>query len=470
MASSLANIWRLDGKLDRGKYALWGLLAFAVKFNLDRVVAFGFGRKWNIQNYWVSSVQALNIFSVTRKDAAFLATMLALSLPFIWLGVVLTLRRLRAADLPPWLVIFFFFPFLNLLFFALLCVVPSKEEPRRTAFPRESDRPAFLARIIPDHPVGSAAMSLLLTLFFGVVLSAFGTTFLQAYGWGLFVAMPFCMGVGSALLYGYHQPRGLGSCLMVALVSVALLGGALMAVAIEGLICIVMAAPIGGILALLGGWIGYLIQRRPEAAAHAPAMLILIVLTVPALMGVEAARPSRSFGTAPLFRVDTNMEVDAPPEVVWQRVVSFTQLPEPEDWLFRAGIAYPIRAEIEGQGAGAVRHCVFSTGSFVEPIEVWDAPRLLKFAVTSNPAPMQEWTPYRAVHPAHLDGFLVSRGGQFHLVPLPGGRTRIEASTWYQHHMWPAAYWQLWSDAVIHRIHTRVLKHVKSLAEEELKR
>jgi hypothetical protein len=31
--------------------------------------------------------------------------------------------------------------------------------------------------------------------------------------------------------------------------------------------------------------------------------------------------------------------------------------------------------------------------------------------------------------------------------------------------MWPAAYWHLWSDYIIHRIHGRVLDHIKTLAE-----
>src|SRR5262249_54992988 len=69
------------------------------------------------------------------------------------------------------------------------------------------------------------------------------------------------------------------------------------------------------------------------------------------------------------------------------------------EWIFRAGIAYPIRAEIDGNGQGAERRCVFSTGAFVEPIEVWDEPRRLKFAVTSNPAPMPGWTPYPHIEP-----------------------------------------------------------------------
>jgi hypothetical protein len=81
---------------------------------------------------------------------------------------------------------------------------------------------------------------------------------------------------------------------------------------------------------------------------------------------------------------------------------------------------------------------------------------------------MEEWTPYHAVHPPHLQGFLISKGGEFHLVPLPGNRTRVEATTWYHHSMWPASYWQLWSDAVIHRIHLRVLQHIAQSAEQPL--
>jgi hypothetical protein len=78
---------------------------------------------------------------------------------------------------------------------------------------------------------------------------------------------------------------------------------------------------------------------------------------------------------------------------------------------------------------------------------------------------MQEWTPYRQIHPPHLDNFLESKAGQFRLVPLDGERTLLEGTTWYHHHMWPARYWQVWSDVIIHQIHLRVLNHVKQLSE-----
>jgi hypothetical protein len=37
----------------------------------------------------------------------------------------------------------------------------------------------------------------------------------------------------------------------------------------------------------------------------------------------------------------------------------------------------------------------------------------------------------------------------------------LEGTTWYTNKMRPAAYWQLWSDMAIHRIHLRVLDHIK---------
>ena len=51
------------------------------------------------------------------------------------------------------------------------------------------------------------------------------------------------------------------------------------------------------------------------------------------------------------------------------------------------------------------------------------------------------------------------------LTPLPGGRTRLEGTTWYRHRLRPAAYWKVWSDEIIHQIHLRVLRHIKISAE-----
>jgi hypothetical protein len=264
----------------------------------------------------------------------------------------------------------------------------------------------------------------------------------------------------SVLLYSYHEPRDFVDSMGVALLPVGLVGAGLILVAVEGIICVLMAAPFALALAALGGALGYGIQAH-HWRPHAPAMYSFLILLVPASFGVEHAAALRP----PVYEVRTAVEVGAPPEKVWGQVVAFAEIPPPKELLFRAGIAYPIRAEISGHGVGAVRHCIFSTGPFVEPIEMWDEPRLLRFGVTANPASLNELTPYGHIDAPHLHGYFVSEKGQFSLTALPGGRTRLEGTTWYHDAMWPAAYWHLWSDYIIHRIHLRVLEHIRAEAE-----
>jgi hypothetical protein len=248
----------------------------------------------------------------------------------------------------------------------------------------------------------------------------------------------------------------------VALLPVGLLGAILLVVAIEGLICILMAAPLALGLAALGGSLGCYIQGNYWGAKHGAAMLSVLLFAMPVFFGIERAAALEM----PRFVVRTSIDVKAPPEQVWQQVVAFAEIPPPTEMLFRAGIAYPIRAEITGHGAGAIRRCVFSTGPFLEPIEVWDEPRLLKFGVIASPAPLNEMTPYGHIEPRHLHGYFVSEEGQFLLTTLPDGGTRLEGTTRYLNALWPAAYWHIWSDYIIHRIHLRVLNHIKKAAEQ----
>jgi hypothetical protein len=398
--------------------------------------------------------------------------MVALSLPFIWLGVAMTIKRLRSAGLPPQLVALFFIPFFNLLFFLVLCLWPEQHVAQVDAArasllasvpvgPYADQTLPSLARILPVSAVGSAAVSLLITVPLGFAIAILGACILTNYGWGIFVALPFTMGFMAALIYGVRQPRSLGACIGVAGLSVVLLGAALLGLAFEGVICIAMAAPLALPLAAFGGVCAYGVQKYRTFPNDAPAFLAILLLFTPGIEFLEhaLARPS------PVFVVRSSIDVQAPPEKVWQEVIAFTEIPPPTEFMFRAGIAYPVRAQMFGTGPGAERYCVFSMGAFVEPIEIWDAPYRLKFSVTSNPSPMQEWTPYSHVDPPHLHGFLVSEGGQFLLTALPNGGTRLEGTTWYRHGLWPSSYWRLWSDEIIHRIHLRVLRHIRDEAE-----
>ncbi|HEU4420584.1 MAG TPA: hypothetical protein VFT55_16720, partial [Planctomycetota bacterium] len=158
--------------------------------------------------------------------------------------------------------------------------------------------------------------------------------------------------------------------------------------------------------------------------------------------------------------------VNATPQAVWDQLVAFHEMAPPTELAFRCGIAYPVRATIEGRGPGAIRRCSFSTGDFVEPIEVWDEPRLLRFSVLQCPPPMIESNPFHDhVDAAHLHGFFAAKRGQFELVQQPDGTTLLRGTTWYSHGLRPEGYWTLWSDWLLHTIHRRVLEHIRERAE-----
>ena len=458
MHTGIREQFRLNAPLERGAYFIIGVALFIVKFNVDRLVSkMVFGRSWSffnyLQNTWSPSIPPSSELWQTF-------TLLLISIPFITVGVIITLRRLRSAGLPLWLVVLIFVPLIKVLFFALLSIYPSRTE-RLNRVQGVTDVKGYLGLFIPRNSAAAAAMGIGVALLYTVFSAWVGTTILRDYGWSLFVGLPFIMGFISVLIYGFHGSRTRSQCLMVAANTVVLSGLGLLLVAFEGIICLIMAAPLALGMALMGGWAAYAIQRSDWWQGGSPQLFCSVFAFIPLAMATE----HMTAPAASLLKVESSVEIKASPETVWKNVVTFAELPPPKEWLFRLGVAYPIRARIEGSGPGAIRRCEFSTGAFVEPIEIWDAPHLLKFSVTSNPAPLQEWTPYEDVRPPHLDGFLVSRHGQFRLLPLPGGRTLLEGTTWYQHNMWPESYWRLWSDYIIHRIHLRVLDHIKSLAE-----
>ncbi|HUL15750.1 MAG TPA: DUF805 domain-containing protein [Terriglobales bacterium] len=455
------NLWSWEGKVGRGTYLGVGASALAIKFAVDWLVTTKlFLRPWGLWFYWRPFGLVQGVWEIWPGNEKFALTMLAVALPFIWLGVTMTMKRLRDAGQPVWLVCLFFVPIINGIFFGFLCLIPAAlGEIQKEAAPWPG--PRALDRWIPQSALGSAVLSVGLTTLLGLGFAVAGTEIVKTYGWGLFVALPFCLGMFAVLLHSYHSPKSFGDCMKVALLPIAVLGIVLVALAIEGIICILMAAPLAIALAAAGGALGYGIQSAHWSRKGAPALLSVALLLTPFSMGLEqTVKPQAS-----TFVVNSAIEVNAPPEAVWKEVVAFAEIPPPKEMLFRAGVAYPIRAEITGRGPGAVRRCEFSTGAFVEPIEVWDEPHLLRFGVTANPAPLNELSPYGHIQPAHLHGYFESHQGQFLLTELPGDRTRLEGTTWYSHTMWPQAYWHLWSDYIIHQIHMRVLEHIKREVE-----
>lgn len=295
---------------------------------------------------------------------------------------------------------------------------------------------------------------------FGAIL--FCTWILRDYGYALFLALPIIVPFLTAFFYSWRQPeRTYGKTYGVAMAGLGFLALMLMIMAVEGAICILMAAPLAAVVALIGTSFGRLVAQlcaHSWKAAGTPPLVL--ILGFPGLATAE----KHFTDPAPMRAVTTRVVVNAPIQRVWDTVIAFPHIDAKPGALFRAGIAYPIQARIEGTGVGAIRYCMFSTGDFVEPVTTWDAPNLLAFDVTAYPEPMQEMTFYDHLDAPHLHGFMVSHHGQFRLKQ-EGDQVVLEGTTWYTHEIYPQWYWGPIADEIIHQIHGRVLDHIKATAE-----
>ena len=523
----ISDLWRWDGKISRLSYATWGTALVAVKYCMDSFVAgYFFHRSWSWLNY-ISPGQAVDILAMTRADQIFFCTMILLSLPFIWTGIVLTMRRLRAAGLPVWLCKLFFIPVVNLIVFASLCIFPTQKNQnvlerddliesnsqslnqitdkskgekspggeestgkgaavgglttsggKSFDLPANSEPPPVLIggrtiygdRHLPiskENRWSDGAYAVVMTVPVASTLAYFCTSVIPTYGWSLFIGLPFALGMASAFLYGRNHLRSLGDSVLIASIAVTLLGLGIFLWAWEGMFCLLMAAPIAYALAIMGSLLGYNLQKKKNLPVHSRGVLLSLLLILPLCTAAEYAERDQF----PIVSVCTTCDIKAPPEKVWENIIAFPQLPPPTEWIFKTGIAYPVGATIKGRGVGAVRHCKFTTGNFIEPITTWDEPNLLQFSVRSQPEPMKEFSLVRDLQPAHLNGYLNVHKGEFRLSPIqsPSGRTqtRVVGTTWYVNRMWPGSYWRMYADNIMHSIHTRVLMHIKELSESQ---
>jgi len=420
----------------------------ALKYALDAGLIWWFTGRWWTPLDYMSPLWSTRQHVLQGAPAWLAPVLVVITLPFLWIGVTLTLRRAVNAGLSAWTCLLFFVPGVNYLLMLALCFWP----PVTKQVWRVANPPPQV-----DERLTSALLGVAASIGITLATVGIGIYLKRSYSTGLFLGVPFTIGYISSYIYNRRFPRSAGESIIVAVASVTIAGGALVVFALEGVVCTVMALPIALALAWPGAVAGRIVARRlvePGAGAG-------LALLAPLLVAVEPRT------APPAHEVLTAVEIAAPPEVVWRHVVTFPELPPPTELLFRVGVAAPTRARIDGTGVGAIRYCDFTTGSFVEPITAWEDNRLLAFDITAQAPPMTEWSPYRKVNPPHLGGYFAATHGEFRLTPLPGGRTRLEGRTEYVVDMFPQAYWTLPAGRIVAAIHGRVLRHIAALAEEE---
>ena len=436
----------------RRAYALTGFSLMAIKYAFDAwLIGRATGQAWMPWDYLSPLISNRTDAFAGHENDLVMWLLVASTLPFLWIGASMTLRRAKDAGLRPELGLLFFVPLLNYLAMLFFCFLPSVPAAQAASPPATYSRP----KPQPSAFFESALLGAVLGAVFATLMALFSVTVLKTYGSALFVGSPFVVGAVAAYVLERRVATSFWQSQLVAQVAILLAGFTILLFALEGFFCLLMAWPLAAVMAMPGAWLGRQVGQLPPRHFATVSPLWAFAFAWPLLVGLES-RPAE----LPLRAVVTTIEIAAPPEKVWRSVIEFPDLPPPSQLVFALGIAYPERARLEGRGVGAVRYCEFSTGPFVEPITAWDPPHRLAFDVASQPYPMRELSPYRVVDAPHLDGFLESRRGEFLLRETPDGGTELIGTTWYEVHIFPQFFWQLYADTIIHAIHQRVLDHI----------
>lgn len=232
----------LEKGLGRTPYFTAGVSLFAAKVALDLVLARVFSHPYSVL-YYISPTDA-PLFHPAEHPAYWLA-MWAVALPFIAIGFVLTIRRLRDAGLSPWLALLFFAPFANIMFFGFCALIPGGDtEPKRGGSRLgDSARMTYARAAAAAGAVGAAV---------GLAAMGISVFLLKSYGAALFIGSPCIGGFVSGLLFArWHRPT-MGGAALSAMLSILIAGVVVIGFAAEGMICLGMALP----LVILGSLTG----------------------------------------------------------------------------------------------------------------------------------------------------------------------------------------------------------------------
>ena len=126
------NVLTWQGTISRAAYLFWGLGLFFFKHNLDRLIFLSTYNDhgnipWAFFDY-LYPFRHLGSKSLSTLDIQFFLRLFLIAIPFIWIGVGLTIQRLRCLRLPLGLSSLFFVPFVNFGLFLFLCACRDPQE------------------------------------------------------------------------------------------------------------------------------------------------------------------------------------------------------------------------------------------------------------------------------------------------------------------------------------------------------
>ncbi|MFY0652938.1 MAG: polyketide cyclase [Cyclobacteriaceae bacterium] len=265
---------------------------------------------------------------------------------------------------------------------------------------------------------------------------------LVEYGATFFMIFP----LASGFTIGTHDKRKRGVYSLA--LALLIFFGFLLAGALEGLICVLMALPIF----LLMMYFGYRVQRKlmknePSDSGKAiitisPLLLLIVINPIEQMILPEPT----------IETIETAITLDYAPEIVFDAVKEMDKLDAEKPIGLILGLPSPFKCELESNEVGAKRNCLFENGKIVAEITKYEKGKTLEMDVIDYTLTGREWFEF------------VDASYTFEAV---NEQTIITRTSSYKSVLNPRFYWKPLETWGIEQEHTFVLNSLKKNLREK---
>ena len=145
--------------------------------------------------------------------------------------------------------------------------------------------------------------------------------------------------------------------------------------------------------------------------------------------------------------VATSVRFHASPETVWQRMLTYEDVPAPPPLLLRVLLPYPVRTEGDKTCVGASIQCTYKGGDMVKRITVVERPHLVQFEVTQQRL--------------GIEGCITTLGGSYEIRSC-GDQTEVVLTTNYRGYLRPRYFWRPLERFLAHQLHRHILDGMRA--------
>lgn len=331
--------------------------------------------------------------------------------------------------------------------------------------PKKRVRPPFLNNRLILTLILAVIYGLITRLIFG---SNFTSGFLSTMSFSFLCLTPVAIGAITAFLVARRRRLGVdaaswGDALVTPTITATIFLVFTAVINIENSICIIMAAPLFLVAALLGSLIMNAVlryARRHPSVEHTPSSLLAALLIAPYLLSpLEVNTPTPDM----IREVHNSIDIAASPDAIWAQIVSVPSI-QPHERQTRlshlVGIPQPLEATLSHDGVGGMRHARYVNGlAFEEYVTVWEPNQRYRFTLD-----LDEDAPI----PAPFDQFGVAfeiYEATYRLEALSDGRTRLHLSSTYRLSTRINAYGGLWTDYLLWDLQQYLLEIIQGRCE-----